>query len=120
MQACNPLALCTGSMPSWCVGLPREFPSLFSLDTRLSLLRKTAFGMARAVAHTQVCVLLLLLLLLLFLFVVVLILTRASSDYVYSLTRLRFAEIPACNLDPIQHLFDSPAPLVYPQTQLSL
>ncbi|CAM9835707.1 unnamed protein product [Ectocarpus sp. 13 AM-2016] len=53
-QACNPLALCTGSLPSWCVGLPREFPSLFSLESRLSLLRKTAFGMARAVAHIQV------------------------------------------------------------------
>ena len=54
LQACNPLGLCSGSLPSWCAGLPQEFPSLFSLDVRLSLLKKTAFGMARGVAHVQV------------------------------------------------------------------
>lgn len=53
LQACNPLGLCAGSLPSWCAGLPEEFPSLFSLDVRLSLLKKTAFGMARGVAHVQ-------------------------------------------------------------------
>ncbi|CAN0456404.1 unnamed protein product [Laminaria digitata] len=53
LQACNPLGLCAGSLPSWCAGLPEEFPSLFSLDVRLALLKKTAFGMARGVAHVQ-------------------------------------------------------------------
>lgn len=53
-KACDPLALCTGSLPSWCLGLSEEFPSLFTLNTRLELLKKTAFGMARAVVHVQV------------------------------------------------------------------
>ncbi|CAN0310849.1 unnamed protein product, partial [Ascophyllum nodosum] len=52
-QACDPLALCSGSLPSWCVRLPAEFPTLFSLETRLALYKKTSLGMARVVSHIQ-------------------------------------------------------------------
>ncbi|CAN0287386.1 unnamed protein product, partial [Discosporangium mesarthrocarpum] len=54
IQASDPVSLCTQCMPPWVRGLTETFPGLFSLEERLSLMKKTAFGRARAVTSVQV------------------------------------------------------------------
>ncbi|CAM9120517.1 unnamed protein product [Choristocarpus tenellus] len=52
-QALDPLTVCAQAMPPWVRALTETFPGLFSLEARLTLMRRTAFGMARAVTHVQ-------------------------------------------------------------------
>lgn len=48
-QIRDPLALSSGALPDWCLGLSRHLAPLFSFESRLELLKAQAFGPARLV-----------------------------------------------------------------------
>uniref|UniRef100_A0A1D1XK93 HECT-type E3 ubiquitin transferase n=1 Tax=Anthurium amnicola TaxID=1678845 RepID=A0A1D1XK93_9ARAE len=47
------LALCSGSLPSWCYQLTRACPFLFPFETRRQFFYSTAFGLSRALHRLQ-------------------------------------------------------------------
>ncbi|KAJ1270393.1 hypothetical protein BS78_06G049000 [Paspalum vaginatum] len=47
------LALCSGSLPSWCYQLTRACPFLFPFETRRQYFYSTAFGLSRALHRLQ-------------------------------------------------------------------
>ncbi|KAI6211923.1 HECT-type E3 ubiquitin transferase [Aphelenchoides besseyi] len=49
----DPLVVASGAFPKWAQLLIYNFPCLFSLDTRSSFLRATAFGTSRAIVWLQ-------------------------------------------------------------------
>lgn len=52
-QIQDALALCSGSLPSWCYQLPRACPFLFPFETRRDFFYSTAFGLSRALHRLQ-------------------------------------------------------------------
>ncbi|CAM0948357.1 unnamed protein product [Alopecurus aequalis] len=47
------LALCSGSLPSWCYQMARACPFLFPFETRRQYFHSTAFGLSRALNRLQ-------------------------------------------------------------------
>jgi E3 ubiquitin-protein ligase TRIP12 len=47
------LALCSGSLPSWCYQMARSCPFLFPFETRRQYFHSTAFGLSRALNRLQ-------------------------------------------------------------------
>jgi E3 ubiquitin-protein ligase TRIP12 len=47
------LALCSGSLPSWCYQLTKSCPFLFPFETRRQYFYSTAFGLSRALYRLQ-------------------------------------------------------------------
>ncbi|CAN4112559.1 unnamed protein product [Withania somnifera] len=52
-QIQDALALCSGSLPSWCSQLTRSCPFLFPFETRRQYFYSTAFGLSRALYRLQ-------------------------------------------------------------------
>ncbi|KAL3613951.1 E3 ubiquitin-protein ligase upl3 [Castilleja foliolosa] len=52
-QIQDTLALCTGSLPSWCYQLTKACPFLFPFETRTQYFYSTAFGFSRALYRQQ-------------------------------------------------------------------
>ncbi|XP_074331245.1 E3 ubiquitin-protein ligase UPL3-like [Apium graveolens] len=52
-QIQDALALCTGSLPSWCDQLTKACPFLFPFETRRQYFHSTAFGLSRALYRLQ-------------------------------------------------------------------
>ncbi|CAH9125922.1 unnamed protein product [Cuscuta epithymum] len=52
-QIQDALALCSGSLPSWCYQLTKACPFLFPFDTRRQYFYSTAFGLSRALYRLQ-------------------------------------------------------------------
>ncbi|PSS25983.1 E3 ubiquitin-protein like [Actinidia chinensis var. chinensis] len=52
-QIQDALALCSGSLPSWCYQLTKACPFLFPLETRRQYFYSTAFGLSRALYRLQ-------------------------------------------------------------------
>ncbi|XP_020699967.1 E3 ubiquitin-protein ligase UPL3-like isoform X1 [Dendrobium catenatum] len=52
-QIQDALALCSGSLPSWCYQLTKACPFLFPFETRRHFFYTTAFGLSRALHHLQ-------------------------------------------------------------------
>uniref|UniRef100_A0A7N0UYK1 HECT-type E3 ubiquitin transferase n=1 Tax=Kalanchoe fedtschenkoi TaxID=63787 RepID=A0A7N0UYK1_KALFE len=52
-QIQDALALCSGSLPSWCYQLTRVCPFLFPFETRRQYFYSTAFGLSRALHRLQ-------------------------------------------------------------------
>ncbi|KAK4340470.1 hypothetical protein RND71_041932 [Anisodus tanguticus] len=52
-QIQDALALCSGSLPSWCCQLTRSCPFLFPFETRRQYFYSTAFGLSRALYRLQ-------------------------------------------------------------------
>ncbi|KAE8724707.1 E3 ubiquitin-protein ligase UPL3 [Hibiscus syriacus] len=52
-QIQDALALCSGSLPSWCYQLTKACPFLFPFETRRQYFYSTAFGLSRALYHLQ-------------------------------------------------------------------
>ena len=52
-QIQDDLALCSGSLPSWCHQLTKACPFLFPFETRRQYFHSTAFGLSRALQHLQ-------------------------------------------------------------------
>ncbi|KAL2476963.1 E3 ubiquitin-protein ligase [Forsythia ovata] len=52
-QIQDTLALCSGSLPSWCYQLTRACPFLFPFETRRQYFYSTAFGLSRALYRLQ-------------------------------------------------------------------
>lgn len=52
-QIQDALALCSGSLPSWCYQLTRACPFLFPFQTRRQYFYSTAFGLSRALNRLQ-------------------------------------------------------------------
>ncbi|CAN6481260.1 unnamed protein product [Victoria cruziana] len=52
-QIQDPLALCSGSLPSWCYQLTKACPFLFPFETRRQYFYSTAFGLSRALHRLQ-------------------------------------------------------------------
>lgn len=52
-QLSDPLALCGGAIPNWCVALACEVPILLPFETRRILFHSTALGVARALNLLQ-------------------------------------------------------------------
>ncbi|KAL6517434.1 E3 ubiquitin-protein ligase upl3 [Orobanche minor] len=52
-QIQDTLALCTGSLPSWCYQLTKACPFLFPFETRRQYFYSTAFGFSRALYRLQ-------------------------------------------------------------------
>lgn len=52
-QIQDALALCSGSLPSWCYQLTRACPFLFPFETRRQYFYSTAFGLSRALYRLQ-------------------------------------------------------------------
>ncbi|XP_052192729.1 E3 ubiquitin-protein ligase UPL3 [Diospyros lotus] len=52
-QIQDALALCSGSLPSWCYQLTRACPFLFPFETRRQYFYSTAFGLSRALNRLQ-------------------------------------------------------------------
>ncbi|KAL8128470.1 hypothetical protein V2J09_017625 [Rumex salicifolius] len=52
-QIQDPLALCSGSLPSWCYQLTKACPFLFPFETRRQFFYSTAFGLSRALSWLQ-------------------------------------------------------------------
>ncbi|XP_060168620.1 E3 ubiquitin-protein ligase UPL3-like [Lycium barbarum] len=52
-QIQDALALCSGSLPSWCYQLTRSCPFLFPFETRRQYFYSTAFGLSRALYRLQ-------------------------------------------------------------------
>lgn len=48
-QLDEPLLVASGILPDWAIIIPREFPFLFPLDTRLFFLKSTSFGYSRLI-----------------------------------------------------------------------
>lgn len=52
-QIQDALALCSGSLPSWCYQMTRACPFLFPFETRRQYFYSTAFGLSRALHRLQ-------------------------------------------------------------------
>ncbi|KAL3814018.1 hypothetical protein ACJIZ3_015286 [Penstemon smallii] len=52
-QIQDALALCSGSLPSWCYQLTKACPFLFPFETRRQYFNSTAFGLSRALNRLQ-------------------------------------------------------------------
>ena len=52
-QIQDPLALCSGSLPSWCYQMTKACPFLFPFETRRQYFYSTAFGLSRALHRLQ-------------------------------------------------------------------
>lgn len=52
-QIQDALALCSGSLPSWCYQLTKACPFLFPFETRRQYFYSTAFGLSRALYRLQ-------------------------------------------------------------------
>lgn len=52
-QIQDALALCSGSLPSWCYQLTKSCPFLFPFETRRQYFYSTAFGLSRALYRLQ-------------------------------------------------------------------
>ncbi|XP_074312940.1 E3 ubiquitin-protein ligase UPL3-like [Silene latifolia] len=52
-QMQDALALCSGSLPSWCYQLTKACPFLFPFETRRQFFYSTAFGLSRALHRLQ-------------------------------------------------------------------
>ncbi|KAL5791192.1 hypothetical protein ACOSQ2_006080 [Xanthoceras sorbifolium] len=52
-QIQDALALCSGSLPSWCYQLTKACPFLFPFETRRQFFYSTAFGLSRALYRLQ-------------------------------------------------------------------
>jgi E3 ubiquitin-protein ligase TRIP12 len=52
-QIQDALALCSGSLPSWCHQLTKACPFLFPFETRRQYFHSTAFGLSRALQRLQ-------------------------------------------------------------------
>ncbi|CAN1192510.1 E3 ubiquitin-protein ligase UPL3 [Linum perenne] len=52
-QMQDALALCSGSLPSWCYQLTKSCPFLFPFETRRQYFYSTAFGLSRALYRLQ-------------------------------------------------------------------
>ncbi|KAL9238395.1 hypothetical protein vseg_012823 [Gypsophila vaccaria] len=52
-QIQDALALCSGSLPSWCYQLTKACPFLFPFETRRQFFYSTAFGLSRALHRLQ-------------------------------------------------------------------
>lgn len=52
-QMQDALALCSGSLPSWCSQLTKACPFLFPFETRRQFFYSTAFGLSRALHRLQ-------------------------------------------------------------------
>ncbi|KAL2459997.1 E3 ubiquitin-protein ligase UPL3 [Abeliophyllum distichum] len=52
-QIQDTLALCSGSLPSWCYQLTKACPFLFPFETRRQYFYSTAFGLSRALYRLQ-------------------------------------------------------------------
>jgi E3 ubiquitin-protein ligase TRIP12 len=52
-QIQDALALCSGSLPSWCYQLTKACPFLFPFETRRQYFYSTAFGLSRALFRLQ-------------------------------------------------------------------
>ncbi|XP_070042392.1 E3 ubiquitin-protein ligase UPL3-like isoform X2 [Nicotiana tomentosiformis] len=52
-QIQDALALCSGSLPSWCYQLTKACPFLFPFETRRQFFYSTAFGLSRALNRLQ-------------------------------------------------------------------
>ncbi|CAI9786404.1 unnamed protein product [Fraxinus pennsylvanica] len=52
-QIQDALALCSGSLPSWCYQLTKACPFLFPFETRRQYFYSTAFGLSRALHRLQ-------------------------------------------------------------------
>ncbi|KAL9252131.1 E3 ubiquitin-protein ligase UPL3-like protein [Drosera capensis] len=52
-QIQDALALCSGSLPSWCYQLTKTCPFLFPFETRRQFFYSTAFGLSRALYRLQ-------------------------------------------------------------------
>lgn len=52
-QIQDALALCSGSLPSWCYQLTKACPFLFPFETRRQYFYSTAFGLSRALNRLQ-------------------------------------------------------------------
>ncbi|XP_026660129.2 E3 ubiquitin-protein ligase UPL3-like [Phoenix dactylifera] len=52
-QIQDPLALCSGSLPSWCYQMTKASPFLFPFETRRLYFYSTAFGLSRALHRLQ-------------------------------------------------------------------
>ncbi|KAK3028482.1 hypothetical protein RJ639_040051 [Escallonia herrerae] len=52
-QIQDALALCSGSLPSWCYQLTKSCPFLFPFETRRQYFYSTAFGLSRALHRLQ-------------------------------------------------------------------
>ncbi|XP_065865567.1 E3 ubiquitin-protein ligase UPL3 [Euphorbia lathyris] len=52
-QIQDALALCSGSLPSWCYQLTKACPFLFPFETRRQYFYSTAFGLSRALSRLQ-------------------------------------------------------------------
>ncbi|KAG9147473.1 hypothetical protein Leryth_007279 [Lithospermum erythrorhizon] len=52
-QIQDALALCSGSLPSWCYQLTKSCPFLFPFETRQQYFHSTAFGLSRALHRLQ-------------------------------------------------------------------
>lgn len=47
------LVVASGTLPGWCIQIPKHFPFIFPMDTRLFLLQSTSFGYSRLIHHWQ-------------------------------------------------------------------
>lgn len=47
------LVVASGTLPGWCIQIPKHFPFIFPLATRLFLLQSTSFGYSRLIHHWQ-------------------------------------------------------------------
>ncbi len=52
-QCCDPLSMCTDTLPEWCKIFPSSFPSLLTLESRMLLFVRTAFGPAHSLNVVQ-------------------------------------------------------------------
>ncbi len=52
-QCCDPLSLCTETLPEWCRILPSSLPSLLTLESRMNLFFRTAFGSSHSLDAIQ-------------------------------------------------------------------
>lgn len=49
----EPLIVASGTLPGWCLYIPRNFSFLFPLETRMLLLQSTSFGYSRLINQWQ-------------------------------------------------------------------
>ncbi|CAK7898346.1 ubiquitin fusion degradation protein 4 [[Candida] anglica] len=49
----EPLVVASGTLPGWSVTIPKQFPFIFPLDTRMFFLQSTSFGYSRLIHNWQ-------------------------------------------------------------------
>lgn len=49
----DPLVVASGTLPGWSVTLPKQFPMVFPLDSRIFFLQSTSFGYSRLIHNWQ-------------------------------------------------------------------